>query len=110
MLRHDLELRSAYYEALGHEPEYTTANDGTVDTVDYLFFTPRSLAARPSSRDKSESRGQGLNGSSAQVCGVEVARVLLPPEFERFAAPGMPSEAVPSDHVCLLVDFVLNAA
>ncbi len=41
VLRHPLELQSAYMEVTGSEPEFTSCHDRFCGTVDYIWFTPK---------------------------------------------------------------------
>lgn len=85
--RHDLVLRSCYAEVIGSEPEYTSCHDSFYGTVDYIWYTP-------------EAGQQQLKPIA----------VLLPPAVEEHVLPGacLPNHTVPSDHICLVCDFVLR--
>lgn len=83
--QHPLNLRSAYFEVMGKEPLYTTVHDKYVGTVDYIFFTP----------------------GAGDLFEVRPVRVLSPPPLSTLRH-GLPSVTWPSDHVCLVADFVIH--
>lgn len=94
LLRHGLPLRSAYADALGHEPLYTAANCAKAECLDFIWYTPELTA--PSGTPRSSAR-------------MALSAVLGVPDLHH-ARRGLPSAVLPSDHVCLVADFKLSAS
>ena len=89
VLSHDLDLTSSYRHVLGSEPQFTTAHDKYIGTVDYIFFS-------------SQKTGQGDRRQSWHI---EPHTVLLPPPTSAILPHGLPRGWFGSDHVSLLVNF-----
>jgi len=83
IIRHPLQLASAYKHVLGSEPLWTTCHDGYVGTVDFVFFTKDT-----------DDRLQPVSA-------------LHPPRLETLST-GLPSVSWPSDHISLIVDFTIS--
>jgi len=98
---HPLRLSSAYHDACGHEPTFTTCHARCIGTVDYIWYTPAAVSATGSGVQ------EGQAGPSAQAPSLHVVAALQPPDATRFAA-GMPNPSWPSDHIALVCDFVVK--
>eukprot|EP00300_Choanocystis_sp_HF-7_P043220 c9822_g1_i1.p1 GENE.c9822_g1_i1~~c9822_g1_i1.p1 ORF type:complete len:395 (-),score=86.36 c9822_g1_i1:24-1208(-) len=79
---HDLNLDSAYYSVLGHEPSFTNASFDFTGCLSYIWFTPQTL------------RVHGvLETISKQALEEEIA---------------MPNSQFPSDHLSLFAEFIFD--
>ncbi|KAL3144846.1 hypothetical protein ABBQ38_001952 [Trebouxia sp. C0009 RCD-2024] len=82
ILRHPLQLQSAYMEVTGVEPAFTSSHLRFHGTVDYIWYTPEA--------------------GNVTV----VPRRVLDPPLD-CANTGLPTANCPSDHVCIVCDFAL---
>ena len=116
VLSHDLDLTSSYRHVLGSEPQFTTAHDKYIGTVDYIFFSASASPSRHRDRDREgeregegEGEGEGTAATAAvgggQTWHVEPHRVLLPPPTSAVLPQGLPRGWFGSDHISLLVSF-----
>lgn len=84
--RHGLSLRSAYYQVLGSEPAFTSSHHKFRGTLDYIWYSPQ-----------------------AGSCKLQPVSVLLPPGRKCLSKRGgLPNVHIPSDHISLVCDFVVN--
>jgi mRNA deadenylase 3'-5' endonuclease subunit Ccr4 len=90
ILNHDLELTSSYRHVLGNEPQFTTAHDKYIGTVDYIFFS------KPRKHPQNETQERWH---------IEPHAVLLPPPTSAILPHGLPRGWFGSDHICLFVQF-----
>lgn len=80
-----------------------------IDTVDYIWFTPRALVSSTTSSISSSAipTDDPMNsGADARAEVLRVVRVLQSPDSRRFPA-GMPNDVWGSDHICLVADMEL---
>mmetsp|Transcript_27483 Transcript_27483/g.65121 ORF Transcript_27483/g.65121 Transcript_27483/m.65121 type:complete len:395 (+) Transcript_27483:987-2171(+) len=83
-----LQLMSTHASALRREPDFTSAHDKSVSTIDYILYTP--VVETPGS-----------------VCRMSVSAVLMGPP-QRLISRGLPSSEVGSDHFCQVSDLILT--
>ncbi len=108
--RHPLVLRSAYVEATGAEPPFTTCHQRCMDTVDYQWFTPFGCPAAAAGGHDGGDGGAGPERPAAAGGGGGVLRVLraLQVPAPALFTHGMPCRNWASDHVSLCVDYALR--
>ena len=132
VLRHPLQLQSAYMEVTGVEPAFTSSHLRFHGTVDYIWYTPEvSLSlympvhvsdpwtgCRVTPQDMRTVHLQ-VYSWRAWIVAVETAEMLLqagnvtvvprrvldPPVD--CANTGLPTANCPSDHICIVCDFAL---
>lgn len=90
-LEHSLGLASSYKCVLGDEPQFTTAHDKYVGTVDYIFYSS------PSTKKKG-------------MWHLEPSHVLQPPPQHAIIPKGLPRGFWPSDHISLMASFTMEFA
>ena len=108
VLSHDMDLTSSYKHVLGSEPQFTTAHDKYIGTVDYIFFSSSpspSLPSPPSSPPSSLPGGEERRRGKIGRWHIEPQSVLLPPPTSAVLPQGLPRNWFGSDHISLLVSF-----